>query len=64
MICSYAFTHLNMHQLYANITADNEKSIELFKKLGFLQTGIKKDWIYSEEKFKDEHVFQLTKDVL
>ena len=53
-----------MHQLYANITADNEKSIELFKKLGFLQTGIKKDWIYSEEKFKDEHVFQLTKDVL
>ncbi len=64
MICSYAFTHLNMHQLYANITADNEKSIELFKKLGFLQTGIKKDCIYAEEKFKDEHVFKLTKDVL
>ena len=64
MICSYAFTHLNMHQLYANITGDNTRSIELFKKVGFIQTGIKKDWIYSGGEFKDEHLFQLTKDVL
>ncbi len=64
MICSYAFTHLNVYQLYANVTGDNERSIELFKKVGFLQTGIKKDWIYSEGVFKDEHLFQLTKDVL
>ena len=64
MICRYAFTHLNMHQLYANITGDNTRSIELFKKVGFLRSGIKKDWIYSEGKFKDEHLFQLTKDVL
>lgn len=64
MICSYTFTHLNMHQLYANITGDNVRSLELFKKMGFEQTGIKKDWIFSEGKFKDEHLFQLTKDVL
>ena len=64
MICSYAFTHLNVYQLYANVTGDNERSIELFKKVGFLQTGIKKDWIYSRGEFKDEHLFQLTKDVL
>jgi diamine N-acetyltransferase len=53
-----------MHQLYANITGDNQRSIELFKKVGFLRTGIKKDWIYSDGEFKDEHLFQLTKDVL
>ncbi|MFT4850338.1 MAG: diamine N-acetyltransferase [Sediminicola sp.] len=64
MICSYAFTHLNIHQLYANITGDNKRSIEVFTKLGFLRTGIKKDWIYSDGEFKDEHLFQLTKDVL
>ena len=64
MICRYAFTHLNMHQLYVNITGDNKRSIELFKKVGFSRTGIKKDWIYSDGKFKDEHLFQLTKDVL
>lgn len=64
MVCSYAFTHLHMHQLYANITADNERSIILFKKVGFVQTGIKKDWIFSEDNYKDEHLFQLIRNVL
>ena len=64
MVCSYAFTHLHMYQLYANITGDNERSIVLFKKVGFVETGIKKDWIFSDGKFKDEHLYQLIRDVL
>ena len=63
LICSYAFIHLNVHQLYANITEDNERSIELFKKAGFLSTCVKKEWIYSEGKFKNEHLYQLLNNV-
>ncbi|MAL59439.1 MAG: GNAT family N-acetyltransferase [Flavobacteriaceae bacterium] len=57
--CAYAFTHLNVHQLYANITSDNKKSIHLFEKLGFKKSGEKKDWIFSEGRFKNELLYQL-----
>jgi diamine N-acetyltransferase len=61
ILIDYAFKHLNLHQLYANITANNSKSISLFTKHKFKKVGIKKDWILSEGKFKDEILFQLIK---
>ena len=54
----YAFTHLGLHQLYANIMSTNTASIALFRKHHFNKIGIKKDWIYSHNKFKDELLFQ------
>ncbi|MCG1037168.1 GNAT family N-acetyltransferase [Polaribacter sargassicola] len=62
LLINYSFSHLNLHQLFANITSDNLKSISLFTKHQFKQIGIKKDWIFSEGKFKDEILFQLIKD--
>ena len=62
LLIKYAFSHLNLHQLYANIIADNSKSISLFKKQNFIKVGIKKEWLLSEEKYKDEVLFQLIKD--
>ncbi|WP_392346154.1 GNAT family N-acetyltransferase [uncultured Polaribacter sp.] len=61
ILIDYAFKYLNLHQLYANITATNSKSISLFTKHKFKKVGIKKDWILSEGKFKDEILFQLIK---
>ena len=61
ILIDYAFKYLNVHQLYANITANNSKSISLFTKHKFKKAGIKKDWILSEGKFKDEILFQLIK---
>ena len=62
LLIKYAFSHLQVHQLYANITSDNSKSLSLFKKHNFKKIGIKKDWILSEGKFKDEVLFQLIKE--
>lgn len=62
LLIKYSFSFLNIHQLYANITPDNEKSISLFKKHQFKQVGIKKDWIFSNGNFKDEILFQLIKN--
>ncbi|AUC83788.1 GNAT family N-acetyltransferase [Polaribacter sp. ALD11] len=61
VLINYAFSHLNLHQLYANITSDNSKSISLFTKHKFEKVGVKKEWILSEGKFKDEILFQLIK---
>ncbi len=56
---NYCFTHLNVHQVFANITSNNKKSILLFEKLGFQKSGEKKDWIFSEGNFKNEFLYQL-----
>ncbi len=59
LLVNYCFTHLNLHQLYANITFDNSKSIALFQKHQFQKIGVKKDWLFSDKKFKDEILFQI-----
>ena len=59
LLINYSFNQLNLHQLFANITADNTKSLELFKKLNFKKIGVKKEWIFSKGAFKDEILFQL-----
>ena len=62
LLINYAFSILDVHQLFANITLDNTNSLSLFAKHNFQKVGIKKDWILSEGKFKDEVLFQLIKD--
>ena len=58
LLCDYAFLHLDLHQLYANILSENLESIHLFEKMGFEKVGIKKQWIRSSTGFKDEIMFQ------
>jgi diamine N-acetyltransferase len=58
-LLKYCFKTLKLHQLYCNILASNTESIELFEKHGFIRTGLKKDWIQSDEGFIDEYLYQL-----
>ena len=58
-LITYSFSHLQLHQLYANISINNEASIKLFTKFGFQKIGIKKDWNKINGQFVDEVLFQL-----
>ena len=58
-LIDYCFNHLNLHQLFANITPDNTHSISLFKKSGFQLVGEKKDWLLVGDTYKSELLFQL-----
>jgi diamine N-acetyltransferase len=58
-LVEYCFKTLQLHQLYCNILANNCESIDLFKKIGFVETGIKKEWINTSDGYLDEHMFQL-----
>jgi diamine N-acetyltransferase len=60
-LIDYCFKTLQLHQLYCNILSNNCESMELFKKQGFVECGIKKDWIKSSDGYIDEHLFQLIK---
>jgi len=58
-LIQYCFKSLQLHQMYCNILAKNIESIDLFMQQGFVQIGIKKDWILTSEGYQDEYMFQL-----
>ncbi|TXE07645.1 GNAT family N-acetyltransferase [Gelidibacter salicanalis] len=59
LLINYSFNQLNLHQLYCNITEDNQASLNLFKNQGFEIVGVKKDWLFSNNKYKNEYFLQL-----
>ncbi len=59
LLVNYSFEHLNLHQLYCNITEDNKASISLFTSQGFEKVGLKKDWNSVNGIYQNEYLFQL-----
>ena len=59
ILIQYAFETLHLHQLYCNISNDNQASLHLFKKLGFIEIGIKRDWLRESSGWQDVHLLQL-----
>jgi diamine N-acetyltransferase len=55
----YAFNILGLHQLFCNISVDNDASLHLFEKAGFKICGTKKDWIKTFHGYLDELTLQL-----
>ena len=55
---NHLIDHVPIHQMYANISSSNAKSILLFEKNGYINVGLKKDWIFYNNKFNDELLFQ------
>ncbi|MDP4222246.1 MAG: GNAT family N-acetyltransferase [Bacteroidota bacterium] len=58
-VIDYCFRTLQLHQVYCNILSNNCESIELFRKIGFVESGIKKQWVKTPDGYLDEHFFQL-----
>jgi len=63
LLCDFCFTHLGLHQVYANVTEGNEDSKKVFEKNGFRKVGLKKDWSMHNGEYKDELLYQLINDV-
>ena len=59
ILVKYSFEKLYLHQLYCNISEENNASIKLFEKVGFTQVGLKKDWNVINGEFKNEYLYQL-----
>lgn len=58
LLLKYCKIHLNLHQLYCNISEENKASLMLFKSQGFEIIGLKKDWNYINNDFKNEYLLQ------
>lgn len=58
IVCNYAREVLYLHQLWCNIGADNQASLSLFRKAGFIQTGVKHDWHRTPDGYSNEILMQ------
>ncbi|MBT8264968.1 MAG: GNAT family N-acetyltransferase [Bacteroidia bacterium] len=58
LLIAYCFKKLHLHQLYCNISEENEASLKLFKKEGFEVIGLKKDWNLINGAYKNEYLLQ------
>lgn len=63
MMVNYCFNHLNLHQLFCNISEENKASIKLFEYQGFTEIGLKKDWNFKNGIYTNEHIYQLINNV-
>lgn len=59
VLINYSFTILGLKQLYCNILENNDESLRLFIKQGFVITGQKKEWIKSGNEWLTEYFLQL-----
>lgn len=59
VLIEYAFTTLNLHQLYCNVEVGNNKSLQLFERKGFEKMGVKKDWNMQNGSWVDEYFLQI-----
>jgi len=57
LLTEYAFNFLNIHQLYAFVSADNKKSIKTFIKAGFMLTATLNQWQKTGKNFSDVNIF-------
>ncbi len=59
MVIKYCFETLHLHQIYCNISTENDISLNLFKRHSFEIIGIKKEWIKKNNSWMDEYMLQL-----
>ncbi|MCT4628678.1 GNAT family N-acetyltransferase [Winogradskyella sp.] len=62
LLIDYCFSVLHLHQVYANISENNEASLGLFENNGFKKIGLKKDWTFNGQKFLNEYILQRIND--
>ena len=58
-LIEYSFSTFGLKQLYCSITEDNDQSLKLFIKYGFVITGQKKAWIKKDNMWLTEFFLQL-----
>ena len=54
----YARQTLHLHQLWCSVTVDNEASQKLFRKAGYVECGLRREWILTSDGALDEILMQ------
>lgn len=58
LLCDYAREVLQLHQLWCDAECSNTASLQLFRKAGFEQAGLKRDWQHTPAGYADVVLLQ------
>ena len=58
LLIAYAREVLGLHQLWCGVTAGNTASLALFSRAGFIETGRRRDWLWTPDGYCDEVMLQ------
>ena len=58
LLSEYAFNHLGVHQLYAEVPTSHDPSVRLFEKAGYLTGEIRKNWVRKGSLWLDVNLMQ------
>ena len=59
ILIKHAFEKMNMHRIEITSVADNKKATKLYKKLGAVEEGRKREAFYSKGKYRDLVIFSI-----
>lgn len=59
---NHAFKELNLHTIYLKVRTDNQKALDLYKKLGFVTEGVLRDVLYKNSKYISMIVMSILKN--
>ena len=62
MALEYLFLHFNMHMVYLKVASFNESGINLYKKIGFKDSGEIPESIYRYGKYWDNKIMYMKKE--
>lgn len=59
LIETYGFGFLKLKQLYAFVPVKNQRSVNLFQKVGYVTSGTLESWLSVQQSFEDVLILQL-----
>jgi RimJ/RimL family protein N-acetyltransferase len=58
----FAFDELGLHRLDGSILSTNTPSLNFYKKLGWIEEGCRREWIFRHNEYLDEILVGITSD--
>jgi RimJ/RimL family protein N-acetyltransferase len=58
----YAFEEANLHRIELEVFAFNPRAIRVYEKCGFKLEGVRKQALYREGEWHDEHIMAILRD--
>jgi ribosomal-protein-alanine N-acetyltransferase len=59
VVVRYAFSVMRLHTIEAGVLPDNHRSVRVLQKLGFVEEGLRRDYLYIKGRFQSFRWFSL-----
>lgn len=59
LLLEHGFSALGLNRIWGEVLENNEKALNLFRRMGFCEEGIRREYYFKDGKFIDSHLISL-----